>query len=173
MEEIKELISKEQIDERLVELANKIDEDYKGKELTAIIVLKGAAFFGMELSLKLKSHMQFEFIKISSYEGTESTGRINNELDIEESKIKDKNILIIEDIVDTGRSMDYLIKHLNQKNHRSLKVCSLLSKPSRREIDVNIDYLGFEVPNKFIVGYGFDDEEGFNRNLPFIGYKEV
>ena len=69
--------------------------------------------------------------------------------------------------------MDYLIKHLNQKNPRSLKVCSLLSKPSRREIDVNIDYLGFEVPNKFIVGYGFDDEEGFNRNLPFIGYKEV
>lgn len=173
MAEIKVLITKEQINKRLEELANIIDADYKNKEITAVIVLKGAVFFGIELSLKLKSKIQFEFIKISSYEGTESTGKINNELDIDESKIKNKDVLIIEDIVDTGRSMDYLIKHLLGKNPRSLKICTLLSKPSRRQIDVDIDYLGFEVPNKFIVGYGFDDEDGFNRNLPYIGYKEV
>lgn len=173
MEEIKELITKEQIDKRIKELAKIIDEDYKNKEITAVIVLKGAAFFGIELSLKLKSKIQFEFIKISSYEGRESTGKINNELDVEETKIKNKDVLIIEDIVDTGRSMDFLMKHLLSKNPKSLKICTLLSKPSRRQIDVNIDYLGFEVPNKFIVGYGFDDEDGFNRNLPYIGYKEV
>lgn len=170
---IKKLISKEQIDQRLEELANEIDRDYKGKEIIAIIVLKGAAFFGIELSLKLKSNVQFEFVKISSYLGTESTGKINNELDIDESKVNGKDGLIIEDIVDTGTSMDYLIKHLSNKNPKSLKVCSLLSKPSRRKVNVHIDYLGFEVPNKFIVGYGFDDEKGLNRNLPFIGYKEV
>ena len=170
---IKKLISKEQIDQRLEELANEIDRDYKGKEIIAIIVLKGAAFFGIELSLKLKSNLQFEFVKISSYLGTESTGKINNELDIDESKVNGKDVLIIEDIVDTGTSMDYLIKHLSNKNPKSLKVCSLLSKPSRRKVNVHIDYLGFEVPNKFIVGYGFDDEKGLNRNLPFIGYKEV
>ena len=115
--------------------------------------------------------MQMEFVKISSYEGTESTGNVNQYLDIDESKISGKNILIIEDIVDTGRSMDYLVKHLKEKNPKDIKLCVLLSKPSRREIEVNIDYLGFEIPNKFVVGYGFDDENGFYRNMPYIGCK--
>ena len=112
-----------------------------------------------------------EFVKISSYEGTESTGNVNQYLDIDESKISGKNILIIEDIVDTGRSMDYLVKHLKEKKPKDIKLCVLLSKPSRREIEVNIDYLGFEIPNKFVVGYGFDDENGFYRNMPYIGCK--
>lgn len=171
-EEIKELISKNEIDKRLKELAEQIDKDYAGKEITAICVLKGAVFFGVELALNLKSKVQFEFIKISSYAGTESTGIIKKQLDVEESIINGKDVLIIEDIVDTGRSMNYLIDHINAKNPNSLKVCTLLSKPSRREVEVKIDYLGFEVPNKFIIGYGFDDEEGLNRNLPYIGYKE-
>ena len=119
----------------------------------------------------MKTKMQVEFIKISSYEGTESTGEIRKYLDIDKKKVEGRNILIIEDIVDTGRSMHYLIKHLKEKNPKDIKICSLLSKPSRREIEVNIDYLGFEVPNKFIIGYGFDDEEGFNRNIPYIGCK--
>ena len=169
---IKELISREEIDKRIKELTNQIDKDYEGKEITAICVLKGAVFLGVELALNLKSKMKFEFIKISSYEGTESTGVIKKQLDVEEKLIKGKDVLIIEDIVDTGRSMDYLIKHIKAKNPNSLKVCVLLSKPSRREIELPIDFLGFEVPNKFIVGYGFDDEEGLNRNLPYIGYKE-
>lgn len=170
--EIKELINKEQIEKKLKELAIQIDEDYDGKEITAICVLKGATFFCVELSLKLNSKVKFEFIKISSYNGTESTGIIEKKLDVDEKAIKGKDVLIIEDIVDTGRSMDYLIKHIKAKNPNSVKVCSLLSKPSRREIEVPIDYLGFEVPNKYVVGYGFDDENGLYRNLPYIGYKE-
>lgn len=172
MEQINELISKKEIDKRLSELAEQIDQDYKGKEITAICVLNGAVFFAVELSLKMKSKMKFETIKIASYEGTESTGNIKLKLDLETSKIEGKDILIIEDIIDTGRSMQYLLEHIKSQNPNSLKVCTLLSKPSRREVEVQIDYLGFEVPNKFIVGYGFDDENGFARNIPYIGYKE-
>lgn len=169
--ELKELIGKEQLNKRIEELAKQIDENYNGQEIVAICVLNGAAFFAVDLTLKMKTKMQVEFIKISSYEGTESTGEIKKYLDIDKKKVENKNILIIEDIVDTGRSMHYLIKHLKEKNPKDIKICSLLSKPSRRKIEVNIDYLGFEVPNKFIIGYGFDDEEGFYRNVPYIGYK--
>ena len=151
---------------------NFCDKDYEGKEIVAICILYGAAFFAVDLTLKMKTKMQVEFIKISSYEGTQSTGTIKKHLDIEKEKIEGKDVLIIEDIIDTGRSMNYITKHLQEKAPRTLKICSLLSKPSRREEEVNIDYLGFEVLNKFIVGYGFDDEEGFNRNLPYIGYKD-
>ena len=169
--EIKELIGKEELNKRIEELAKQIDEKYKGQEIVAICVLNGAAFFAVDLTLKMKTRMQVEFIKISSYEGTESTGEIKKYLDIDKKKVEDKNVLIIEDIVDTGRSMNYLIEHLKEKNPKDIKICSLLSKPSRREVEVNIDYLGFEVPNKFIIGYGFDDEDGFNRNIPYIGCK--
>ena len=169
--ELKELIGKEQLNKRIEELAKQIDENYNGQEIVAICVLNGAAFFAVDLTLKMKTKMQLEFIKISSYEGTESTGEIKRYLDIDKKKVENKNILIIEDIVDTGRSMHYLIKHLKEKNPKDIKICSLLSKPSRRKIEVNIDYLGFEVPNKFIIGYGFDDEEGFYRNVPYIGCK--
>lgn len=169
--ELKELIGKEELNKRIEELAKQIDGDYKEQDIVAICVLNGAAFFAVDLTLKMKTKMQVEFIKISSYEGTESTGEIRKYLDIDKKKVEGRNILIIEDIVDTGRSMHYLIKHLKEKNPKDIKICSLLSKPSRREIEVNIDYLGFEVPNKFIIGYGFDDEEGFNRNIPYIGCK--
>ncbi len=169
--ELKELIGKEELNKRIEELAKQIDGDYKEQDIVAICVLNGAAFFAVDLTLKMKTKMQVEFIKISSYEGTESTGKIRKYLDIDKKKVEGRNILIIEDIVDTGRSMHYLIKHLKEKNPKDIKICSLLSKPSRREIEVNIDYLGFEVPNKFIIGYGFDDEEGFNRNIPYIGCK--
>lgn len=169
--ELKELIGKEELNKRIEELAKQIDENYKEQDIVAICVLNGAAFFAVDLTLKMKTKMQVEFIKISSYERTESTGEIRKYLDIDKKKVEGRNILIIEDIVDTGRSMHYLIKHLKEKNPKDIKICSLLSKPSRREIEVNIDYLGFEVQNKFIIGYGFDDEEGFNRNIPYIGCK--
>ena len=169
--ELKELIGKEELNKRIEELAKQIDNDYREKEIVAICVLNGAAFFAVDLTLKMKTKMKVEFIKISSYEGTESTGEIRKYLDIDKKKVEGKNVLIIEDIVDTGRSMHYLVEHLKEKNPKDIKICSLLSKPSRREIEVNIDYLGFEVPNKFIIGYGFDDEEGFNRNIPYIGCK--
>lgn len=169
--ELRKLIEKEKIDERLRELANQIDNDYEGKEIVAICVLNGAVYFAAELTLKMKTKMQMEFVKISSYAGTESTGIIKKYLDIDTKKVENKNVLIIEDIIDTGRSMNFLVDHLKEKNPSSIKICSLLSKPSRREVEVNIDYLGFEVPNEFIIGYGFDDEEGFYRNIPYIGCK--
>ena len=169
--ELKELIGKEKLNKRIKELANQIEKNYKGEEVLAICVLNGAVFFATELTLNMNVKMQMEFVKISSYEGTESTGNVNQYLDIDESKISGKNILIIEDIVYTGRSMDYLVKHLKEKKPKDIKLCVLLSKPSRREIEVNIDYLGLEIPNKFVVGYGFDDENGFYRNMPYIGCK--
>lgn len=169
--ELKELIGKDELDKRIGELAKKIDEDYEGQEMVAICVLNGAAFFTVELTLKMKTKMKVEFVKISSYRGNESTGEIIKYLDIDKEKIMGKNVLIIEDIVDTGRSMNYLVKHLKEKEPKDIKVCTLLSKPSRREVEVNIDYLGFEVPNQFIIGYGFDDEEGLHRNVPYIGCK--
>ena len=169
--ELKELIGKDELDKRIGELAKKIDEDYEGQEMVAICVLNGAAFFTVELTLKIKTKMKVEFVKISSYRGTESTGEIIKYLDIDKEKIMGKNVLIIEDIVDTGRSMNYLVKHLKEKEPKDIKVCTLLSKPSRREVEVNIDYLGFEVPNQFIIEYGFDDEEGLHRNVPYIGCK--
>ena len=169
--ELKELIGRKKLNKRIEELAKQIDDDYKDKEIVAICVLNGAAFFAVDLTLKMKTKMKIEFVKISSYEGTKSTGKIKKYLDVDKEKIAGKEVLILEDIVDTGRSMKYLLEHLKEKEPKSIKLCSLLSKPSRREFEVNIDYLGFEVPDKFIIGYGFDDEEGFNRNIPYIAYK--
>ena len=137
--ELKELIGREKLNKRIEALAKQIDEEYKGKEIVSICVLNGAAFFAVDLTLKMKT----KFIKISSYEGTKSTGKIKKYLDVDKEKIVGKEVLIIEDIVDTGRSMKYLLEHLKEKEPKSIKVCSLLSKPSRREFEVNIDYLGF------------------------------
>ena len=165
MKDLNVLISKEEINEKLNEMAERLDRDYEGKAITVLSVLNGAVFFTTDLTSRMKTKMQFAFIKVSSYEGTESTGKIKLKADVDDSLIEGKDVLIVEDIVDTGRTMSYLLEHL--------KLCSLISKPSRREIEVPIDYLGFEIPNKFIIGYGFDDEEGYRRNLPYIGYKEV
>ena len=119
----------------------------------------------------MKSNMKFEFIQVSSYgESTETTGSVEIKKDIN-SDITGKDVLIIEDIIDSGITMDFLIKHLQTKNPNSIKICALASKPERRKEDVDIDYLGFEVPNKFLVGYGFDDKELY-RNIPYIGYVE-
>lgn len=166
----KELISKEALNKRITELAEQIDKDYLGKEITIICVMRGAAFFTVELTLKMKTRLKYEFITISSYEGENSTGEITLMTDLRES-IEGKDVLIVEDIVDTGRSMKYLIEHLKSKNPRTLKVCVLANKQERREIEVPIDYLGFEVPNKYIIGFGFDIDNNY-RNLPYVAYLE-
>ena len=170
MENLKELISREDIQKRLSELAEQLDDYYKGKEFIALCVMRGSVYFAIELTLKMKTKMQLEFINLSSYDGTESSGKINLLTDLRES-IENKDVLIIEDIIDTGRTMSYLLEYLKSKNPRSLKVCVLADKPSRREVEVPIDYIGFEVPNKFIVGYGFD-LDNYYRNIPYIGYME-
>lgn len=170
MEEFKTLISQEELQKRLQELANQLDKDYKGEEIIAICVMRGSIFFAIDLTLKMKTKMKFEFLTISSYEGTESTGKIEFIQDLRES-IKGKNVLILEDIIDTGRSMNFLLEYLRIKEPKSLKVCVLANKVAKREIEVPIDYIGFEVPNKFLVGYGFDIDNLY-RNLPYIGYVE-
>lgn len=167
-ENFKELISKEALDKRITELAEELDKEYLGKEVTVICVMRGAVFFAVELTLKMKTKLKFEFITISSYEGTDSTGEVTLRTDLRET-IEGKDVLIVEDIIDTGKSMKYLLEHLNSKSPRTLKVCALANKASRREVEVPIDYVGFEIPNKYIVGFGFDVDNNY-RNLPYVAY---
>ena len=169
-ENFKVLISKEELERRIGELAEQLDKDYLGKEVTIICVMRGAVFFTVQLTLRMKTKLKYEFITISSYEGTDTTGEVTLMTDLRES-IEGKDVLIVEDIIDTGRSMKYLIDHLKSKNPRTLKVCVLANKAERREIEVPIDYIGFEVPNKYIVGYGFDIDNNY-RNLPYVAYLE-
>lgn len=170
MRKIKPLINEEQINKRLEELANQLMEEYKGKDLVFLCVLKGSVFFTVELAKRIKNNIQFEFIEVSSYENNESTGKVKLNKDITGS-IEGKNVIIIEDIVDTGRTLSYLKEYLLQKNPESLKICSLLDKPSRRIAPVDADYIGFTIENRFVVGYGLDDEQNY-RNLNYIGYVE-
>ena len=168
--EIKELISKEKIEKRIEKLAEQISKDYEGKDIEFIVVLKGATIFAVELAMKLKLNVRFDFIEISSYSGTESTGilKVNKDLKVD---IEGKDLLIVEDIIDTGRTLSYLKDYLLSKNPKSLKICTLVNKPSRRIVDVPIDYNGFDIEDKFIVGHGLDIDEDY-RNMPFIGYIE-
>lgn len=170
MKEIKVLISEEKINKRLDELANQLMEEYKGQDLMFLCILKGSIFITVELAKRIKNNIQFEFIEVSSYENNESTGKIKLNKDITGS-IDEKNVIIIEDIVDTGRTLCFLKEYLLQKNPKSLKICTLLDKPSRRIEPIEADYIGFTIENKFVIGYGLDDEQNY-RNLNYIGYVE-
>ncbi len=169
-EKIKVLISEEEIQRRLYELAGQLDKEYEGKEVTVVCVMRGGVFFTVDLTLKMKTKLKYEFLTIASYEGTESTGEIKLIEDLREP-IEGKHVLILEDIVDSGRSMTFLLNYLKSKNPASLKVCTLADKASRREFEVPLDHVGFIVPDKFIIGYGFDIDNRY-RNLPYIGYIE-
>lgn len=170
MEELKVLIDEKKLQNRIYELAKQIEKDYEGKDLTLVCILKGSTFFTVDLAKNMNKKLKVEFMQVSSY-GTEkiSSGKINLKLDIPDT-IEGENLLIVEDIIDTGRTLSYLIKHLKQKNPASIKLCTLLDKPERREYDVKVDYVGFEIPDKFVIGYGLDDKE-FCRNLPYIAEK--
>ena len=171
MVEIKTLIDEEKLNKRIEEIAKQIEEEYKGKEITLICILKGSIFFTVDLARKINEDVRLEFIRVSSYgEGTESTGEIKMKLDLKDS-IQGKDVIVIEDIIDTGRTLSYLLEYLKMKKPNSLKLCALLDKPDRRKIDVKVDYTGFQIPDKFVVGYGLDWDEKY-RNLPYIGYIE-
>ena len=170
MENINVLINKARIEKRLDEMAKEIEKDYEGKDIVFLGTLKGAMPFMWELAKRIKNNIIFEFIQVSSYKGIESTGIITLEKDIRNS-IEGKDVIIIEDIVDTGRTIDFLLKLLKEKNPNSVKIATLLSKPSRRVIELNVDYIGFKIDDKFVVGYGLDYEENL-RNLPYVGYIE-
>lgn len=164
------LIDEQTIYKRIDELAKQIEKDYINEELICICILKGSFPFTWELSKRIKKdNITFEFMEISSYGNElETSGKINVKKDIS-CDISGKNILIIEDIIDTGTTLSYLVEYLNAKNPKSLKIATLLSKPSRRIVDVPVDYVGFTIEDKFVLGFGLDLEQKY-RNLPYIAY---
>lgn len=170
MKKIKVLISEQEINNRLDELAEQLMKDYHGKDILFLCILKGSVFFTVELAKRIKNNVQFEFVEASSYEGHQSTGKVKINKDITNS-IEGKEVIIIEDIVDTGRTLCFLKEYLLQKNPTSLKICALLDKPSRRLAPIEADYIGFTIENKFVVGYGLDDNQ-YYRNLNYVGYVE-
>jgi hypoxanthine phosphoribosyltransferase len=162
------LISAEQIRTRTRELGQQISRDYQGQDLLLVCVLKGAISFLADLMREITVPHAIDFLAISSYgASTESSGvvRILKDLD---TNIAGRNVLIVEDIIDTGRTLSYITQMLRTRGPKSLRICSLLSKPSRREIEILVDYIGFEIPNKFVIGYGLDFGEIY-RSLPYIG----
>ena len=167
-ERISVLIPEETVDEKIEELGRKISEDYAGKEVHLICILKGGVFFACELAKRITLPVSLDFMQVSSYgDATSSSGIVRIKKDLDET-MEDKEVIIVEDIIDSGRTLHYLIPVLMQRNPKSLHLCALLSKPDRREKEVTIDYLGFEIPDEFVVGYGLDYAQKY-RNLPYIG----
>ena len=162
------LISEEQLNERTKELAAQIVQDYQDiDDLLLICVLKGAFVFLADLSRELNRPHSLDFMGVSSYgAGTVSSGAVRIVMDLKED-IAGRHVLIVEDIIDSGHTLEYLLRSLHARSPASIRICSLLSKPSRREVDVPFDYVGFEIPDEFVVGYGLDFGEIY-RNLPFI-----
>lgn len=171
MKKIKVMYTEEELQKRIKEVAEEIDKDYEGKEIVVVSILKGAIFFTVDLVKKMKTSIELETIQVSSYNGTESTGNIIMKKDLD-SSVEGKDILIVEDIIDTGRTLKYLKEYLeNEKKANSVKIAVLMDKKERRQVDVDVDYTCYVIPNKFVVGYGFDvDEKG--RNIPYVGYIE-
>lgn len=167
-EDIKQIIySEEVIKEKVDELGKRITEDFSGKNPIVIGVLKGANVFLSDLIRKINIPLIVDFIDVSSYGlSTETSGvvKINKDLDF---SIEDKDILIVEDIIDSGLTLEYLLKNLKSRNPKTIRICSLLDKPERRRVDIKVDYIGFQIPDEFIVGYGIDYAEKY-RNLPYI-----
>ena len=171
MDKLNVLIEEEKLQNRVKEIAKQITKDYKDKEITLICILKGSTFFTVDLSKSIDNALKIEFIQVSSYnDGTESSGNVVMKLDLKES-IEGKDVIVVEDIIDTGRTLSYLMEYLRGKNPASIKLCTLLDKPERRVFDVKVDYVGFEIPDKFVVGYGLDFNEIY-RNLPYVAYIE-
>ena len=165
------MFTEEQIREKVIELGKQIENDYKGEEVLVVGILKGANVFTCDLIRQIDLDVKIDFMSVSSYgSGTESSGtvRILKDLDTD---IKGRNVLIVEDIIDSGRTLSNLVKGLQIREPKSLKLCTLLDKPSRRVVDVDVEYVGFEIEDKFIVGYGIDYAEKY-RNLPYIGIVE-
>lgn len=163
----KVLISREEIQKKVEELGKRITEDYKDKDLMVVGILKGAAIFMSELTLNIKLPILMDFMSVSSYGSSSiSTGEVRIIKDLDFS-VEGKDVLIVEDIIDTGLTLSYLTDILKKRGANSVKIVTLLDKPDRRNAEVHIDYLGFEVPDEFIVGYGLDYDEKY-RNFPFI-----
>ena len=161
------LITEEEAKKRIAELAEEINRDYEGKEYTMVVTLRGAVMFFADLFRQLTGNVDCDFIAVSSYGATtHTTGEVKMSKDLS-SPIKDKHIIIVEDIIDTGITLSYLKKLLAAREPASLKICSFLDKPSRREVEIEGDYIGFKIPNEFVIGYGLDYDQKY-RNLPDV-----
>ena len=170
-EHIEVLVTKEDVEKRISEMADEINRAYAGKSLHLVFVLKGGAFFMCELAKHLNMPVSLDFMSVSSYgSATKSSGVVKIVKDLDEP-IKDKDVLVVEDIVDSGRTLSYLMEMLRDRGPKSLHLCTLLDKPERRVVEVNVDYTGFQIPDKFVVGYGLDYDQHY-RNLPYIGVVE-
>ena len=170
-ESVRTLLSEEKVDKRIEELGAEISRDYAGQTVHMVCVLKGASFFMCELAKRITVPVTIDFMSASSYgSSTKSSGVVKIVKDLDEP-LKDKNVLVVEDIVDSGRTLSYLLKMLGDRGPASIKLCTLLDKPERRVTDVKVDYTGFEIPDEFVVGYGLDYDQRY-RNLPYIGVVE-
>ncbi len=164
----KVLYTEEEIRSAAKRLADRINEDYAGQEVVFVGLLKGSVQFMADLLKHINIMCTVDFMCVSSYgNGTKSTGRVNIIKDLSEP-IDDKNVIIVEDIIDSGNTLNFINRYFSAKNARSVRICTLLDKPSRREVEIDVDYIGFEVPDEFVVGYGLDYGE-YYRNLPYIG----
>lgn len=168
---IKVLLDEETLDKRIQELADELYEVYKDEEVAFVITLKGACPFAMKLATKYKGDARFEFMRVSSYQGENSTGTIALKYPLKDEAVKGKHVLIIEDIVDTGFTLSYLRKYVTDMGAKDVKEITLLNKLSRRVVDITPTFVGFEIEDLFVLGFGLDYDEKY-RNLPFVGYIE-
>ena len=167
-EKVNVLLSEEEVDAKIKAIGEQISKDYAGKQVHLVCVLKGGSFFMCELAKRITVPVSLDFMSVSS-DGSEtkSSGVVKIVKDLDEP-IKGKNVLVVEDIVDSGRTLSYLMEMLKDRGPESLRLCTLLDKPERRVVDVHVDYTGFQIPDEFVVGYGLDYDQRY-RNLPYIG----
>ena len=170
-DKIKVLLTEEEVDEKIKVLGKKISEDYAGKSVHLVCVLKGGVFFTCELAKRITVPVSLDFMSVSSYgDGITSSGAVKIIKDLDEP-LEGKNVLIVEDIIDSGNTLHYLVEILYKRHPESIRICTLLDKPERRTADVKVDYVGFNIPDEFVVGYGLDYAQKY-RNLPYIGVVE-
>lgn len=167
-ERIEVLLTEKEVDDRIQAIGEQVSRDYEGRQVHLVCVLKGGSFFMCELAKRITVPVSLDFMSVSSYgSDTKSSGVIKIVKDLDDS-IKDKDVLVVEDIVDSGRTLSYLLELLKSRGPKSMALCTLLDKPDRRVVDVNVDYTGFQIPDEFVVGYGLDYDQRY-RNLPYIG----
>lgn len=170
-EHIRVLLTEEEVDKRIKEIGEQISKDYAGKQVHLVCVLKGGSFFMCELAKRITVPVSFDFMSVSSYGSeTKSSGVVKIVKDLDEP-LEGKEVIVVEDIVDSGRTLSYLLEILEKRGTKSLGICTLLDKPERRVADVKVNYTGFEIPDEFVVGYGLDYDQKY-RNLPYIGVVE-
>lgn len=171
-ETVRVMLEEDVVNKRIAEIAKALSEEFEGEQLHLICILKGSIFFTCELAKRITVPVTMDFMSVSSYgSGTTSSGNVIIKKDLDED-IEGKNVVVIEDIIDTGRTLASLLKLLEKRNPKKLKLCTLLDKPDRRIADVSVDYTGFVIPDEFVVGYGLDYDQRY-RNLPYIGILEL